>query len=128
MAYSYWIIKDPTPLKTLPTICLYTCALLINLRWALLLQSYYYNRCCVCVCVCVCACVRACVRACVCVGVCVCVYVCTCMSVCMYVCLFVCFCYSVYLTLKFEHDWTFRIFTINKNICSMNPGLCTSMS
>ena len=40
MAHSYWITKDLIPLKTLLNIRLYTCGVLINLRW---------------VCVCVCA-------------------------------------------------------------------------
>ena len=39
MAHSYWITKDLIPLKTLLNIRLYTCGVLINLRW-------------VCVCVC----------------------------------------------------------------------------
>ena len=54
MAHSYWIIKDPTPLKTLPTMCLYTCALLINLRWAFLINNNYYKAITITDAVCVC--------------------------------------------------------------------------
>ena len=50
MAHSYWITKDPTPLKTLPTMCLYTCALLINYCKAITIIDAVV---CVCVCLCV---------------------------------------------------------------------------
>ena len=57
MTHSYWIIKDPTPLKTLPTV---RCALQINCRWSFLINNFK-NYCraititdaVVCVCVCV---------------------------------------------------------------------------
>ena len=57
MTHSHWIIKDPTPLKTLPTV---RCALQINCRWSFLINNFK-NYCraititdaVVCVCVCV---------------------------------------------------------------------------